>query len=205
MPTPAALLTLLALVTLILVARLIWRPEVSHEAWGRVLGFLALFILPAVLGLLAARTHLERSTSTEFCLSCHVMEPFGASLGADTGLAAAHYQNNRVAREQACYSCHTDYTMYGDLAAKWRGVRHVYVYYIGTTPEPEEIELYSPYENRECLHCHGGARSFEEVAIHGFGNMREALETNETSCLGCHGPAHVLGTVQEARGTDGQR
>ena len=28
-------------------------------------------------------------------------------------LAAAHYQNSRVPREQACYTCHTTYTMFG--------------------------------------------------------------------------------------------
>jgi hypothetical protein len=38
----------------------------------------------------------------------------------------------------------------------------VYVYYFSTPPAPGNIKLYQPFNNRECLHCHLGARSFEE-------------------------------------------
>jgi hypothetical protein len=33
-------------------------------------------------------------------------------------------------------------------------------------PKPEDIKLYQPYNNRECLHCHLGARRYEEASEH---------------------------------------
>ena len=56
--------------------------------------------------------------------------------------------------------------MFGGIKAKLGGLKHIYVYYLGTPPSPENIKLYEPYNNRECLHCHAGARSFEEGAVH---------------------------------------
>ncbi len=58
---------------------------------------------------------MEHATSTKFCLSCHVMEDFGRSLYVDdpSYIPAMHFQNNRVPRDHACYTCHTDYTMFG--------------------------------------------------------------------------------------------
>lgn len=190
MPGPGTLVVLLAVVTLILVVALAFRPDLARNGGGRIFAFLVLLMLPVFGGFLAGWRHLDHSTSTSFCLSCHIMEPYGASLESETpSLAAAHYQNNRVPRDEACYSCHTDYTMYGDLAAKWRGLQHVWVYYVGGAPEPQDIQLYVPYRNRECLHCHEGARSFEELPLHA-GDIREALATNELSCLDCHAVAH---------------
>ena len=46
------------------------------------------------------------------------------------------------------------------------GLKHVFVHYLGTPPTPEAIKLYDAFNNRECLHCHEGARSFEEGAVH---------------------------------------
>ena len=90
------------------------------------------------------------------------MEPYGRSLLVDDPayVPARHFQNNRVPRDDACFTCHTNYTLFGDYKAKLRGLRHVYVNYIGTIPK--QIKLYDPYNNRECLHCHGGARTFED-------------------------------------------
>ena len=121
------------------------------------------------------------------------MEPYGKSLKVDDSeyIPANHYQNNRVPRSTACFTCHTNYTLYGDTRAKLRGLRHVYVYYVGTVPK--KIELYEPYKNRECLHCHEGARSFEEGATHNEEPMRRALmKENKLSCVssGCHNVIH---------------
>jgi nitrate/TMAO reductase-like tetraheme cytochrome c subunit len=138
---------------------------------------------------------MESSKTTSFCLSCHVMEPWGRSLRADDSgrLAASHYQNGRVDRDHACFTCHTTYTMFGDLRAKANGLRHVYVNYLGKVPE--KISTYRPYDNRECLHCHAGARSFEEDDTHI--DIRQDLASGATSCLECHGPAHDVGTLAE--------
>ncbi len=133
---------------------------------------------------------IDRSKRIEFCLSCHIMEPYGRSLYVDdkSFLAAAHFQNHRVPPDVACYTCHTDYVLYGSFRAKLRSLRHVYAQYIGRPKQP--IRLYHPYNNRECLHCHLGARSFEEASTHAA--LRDDLISNQMSCLtsGCHSVVH---------------
>ena len=55
------------------------------------------------------------------------------------------------------------------------------------------IRLYEPYNNRECLHCHLGARSFEEGAVHTADpDLLPAVKANKISCLssGCHDVVH---------------
>jgi cytochrome c-type protein NapC len=176
------------LVAVALIALVALRPSLTAARGGRILAFLAFLVLPLLATAMGLSTHMEQSKTTEFCLSCHVMEPYGRSLRVDddTWLPAQHYQNNRVPRDMACFTCHTDYTMFGDAKAKLRGLRHVYVNYLGEIPE--KIELYEKYNNRECLHCHAGARSFEESDLHK--EMRADLGSNTTSCLECHDTVH---------------
>jgi hypothetical protein len=126
------------------------------------------------------------------------MEDYGKSLHIDDVMhvPATHYTNARVPRETACFSCHTTYTMYGDWAAKLKGLEHVYVYYLGKVPE--RIKLYQPFHNRECLHCHEGARTFEEGKTHRSepGQM-EKIKSNQLSCLTakCHDVSHDVANV----------
>jgi cytochrome c-type protein NapC len=178
----------LVLVTIALVSLVVLRPSLVAARGGKILAFLSLFLLPLLVTGLGASAQLEHSKSTQFCLSCHVMAPYGKSLLIDDPayVPARHYQNNRVPRDQACFTCHTNYTMFGDYKAKLRGLRHVYVNYLGTIPK--EIKLYDPYNNRECLHCHGGARTFEENDVHQ--PIRSDLAKNTTSCLECHDKVH---------------
>ncbi|HEX5760608.1 MAG TPA: NapC/NirT family cytochrome c [Thermoanaerobaculia bacterium] len=190
MPFFSEALAVLTLVTVALAALVALRPALTAARGGKVLAFLALLVLPLAMTALGVSAHVERSKSTEFCLSCHVMEPYGESLRVDDAsfVPASHFQNNRVPREQACFTCHTDYTMFGDAKAKLRGLRHVYVYYLAGAPE--KISLYEPYNNRECLHCHAGARKFEESELHV--EIRDELRTNRTSCLECHDVVHEV-------------
>jgi cytochrome c-type protein NapC len=180
--------TAIVLVTIALIALVVLRPSLTAARGGRVLAFLCLFILPLLATTLGVAAQVEHSKSTEFCLSCHVMEPYGRSLHVDDAsyVPAQHFQNNRVPRDEACFTCHTNYTLFGDFKAKARGLRHVYVNYIGTIPK--QIKLYDPYNNRECLHCHAGARSFEESDMHK--EIRADLGANKTSCLECHDTIH---------------
>lgn len=189
MPIPFAPALAATLVVAIgLVALVSARPSLIRAAGGRMIAAFAMFLLPGlVLGLGTVR-HLDESKSTTFCLSCHVMEPYGRSLLIEdpSHLPAAHFQNKRIPRDHACFTCHTHYTMFGDLRAKLGGLRHMWVYYTGSTPE--RIELYRPFENRECLHCHDGARSFEEGESHV--DIRDELASNDMSCLDCHDSIH---------------
>jgi nitrate/TMAO reductase-like tetraheme cytochrome c subunit len=176
------------LVTLALIALVVLRPSLSEARGGRILAFLALCVLPLLMSAFGVSAQVEHSKSTSFCLSCHVMEPYGRSLYVDDSsyVPAQHFQNNRVPRDKACFTCHTDYTLFGDFKAKMRGLRHVYVNYIGTIPK--QIKLYEPYNNRECLHCHAGARTFEASDLHK--DIRPELANNATSCLECHDTIH---------------
>jgi cytochrome c-type protein NapC len=206
MISPSVLTICLFLISLVLVALLIARPSLVRTRDGKIVAFVALFLFPVLCSAVGFSTHMERTKETSFCLSCHIMEPFGKSLTIDDThyLAAAHFQNHRVPADEACYTCHTDYVLYGGIRAKWRGLRHVYVQYLGKTPQPADIHLYTPYNNRECLHCHMGSRSFEQSSIHSA--MRDQIVSNEFSCLtgGCHDTVHNvadLGKVKFWNGT----
>jgi len=177
----------------VLIATLALRPSLTLGRPGKALAFLAFFLLPGTLVTLGVATHLDHATRTEFCLSCHVMEDYGRSLQVDDGdyLAAVHYQNALVDRDHACYTCHKDYTMFGDMNAKLRGLKHLYVNYLGTVPE--ELALYGEYQNRECLHCHRGARSYFEA--HDEGELAENA-SGEVSCLECHDFIHETDNLE---------
>jgi len=191
MPLQSAGIFILIGVTVLLIVALILRPGLSDAVSGKILSFVALFILPVTLALAGFDQHMEQSKSTQFCLSCHVMAKHGRSLEVDDQdyIVAAHFQNRRIPREEACYTCHTHYAMFGGVQAKLNGLRHLWVNYVSPVEEGD-IELYEPYQNRECLHCHDGARSFEESEPHDI--MLEALKANETSCLDCHNSVHDL-------------
>src|SRR5580692_5774534 len=161
------------------------RPEFTAARGGKIFAFVALCILPVLSVWAGFNAQMERSTSTQFCLSCHVMADFGRSLYVDdkSYLPAAHFQNNFVPRDHACFTCHTDYTMFGDYKAKWRGVHHVWVQYFENVPKPEDIKLYTPFNNRECLHCHAGARSYEEASSHHkTPDLLALAASNQLSC-----------------------
>lgn len=197
--SPDTLIAALFVVTAILLLLCVFRPSLTATREGKILAFVALCILPLACSAVGFDNEFERSKQTKFCLSCHIMEPWGKSLWYDdlSHIPAAHFQNHRVPPDEACFTCHTDYAMYGDLRAKWRGLHHVYVQYLGTPMNP--IHLYVPYNNRECLHCHLGARSFESSELHAA--IREQLISNQTSCLtsGCHDTVHDVANLGSAK------
>ena len=184
------LLSLLGLATVALIAAFVRRPEWTDAVGGRILAFVALFALPGLLFLGGAGRHYEQAKTTDFCLSCHVIEPYGESLLIDHPrfLPAAHFQNKLIPINKACYTCHTSYTMFGDVDDKIRGVRHVWHSVLGTWSDP--VKLYQPYENRSCLECHEGARSFEEFSAHK--RFRPELISETKSCLMCHTLIHEV-------------
>jgi nitrate/TMAO reductase-like tetraheme cytochrome c subunit len=170
-------------------------PRLAGSTAGRLALLLGVLFLPLV-AIATGATHAYReSSSTTFCLSCHEMTDHGRSLFVDdrTVLPAVHYQKRLVDRDHACFECHTNYGMFGDVAAKLDGLRHVWVHY--TSGPPETFELYQPYPNENCLHCHDDARSFLEAPAHA-GQM-EAVQAGDTSCLQCHASGHGLDRVEE--------
>ena len=168
-----------------------------------MLAFVALLVLPAIAVWAGFEEQMDRAQTTDFCLSCHVMADYGKSLYVDDAgyVPAAHFQNNRVARDRACYTCHANYSMFGTVAAKIHGVRHLIVQYFGTVPKPEDIKLYAPFNNRECLHCHLGARKFEAQRAHNrTPDELVRMKSNELSCTSskCHDIVHDVTTLKDA-------
>jgi len=190
--TPLAILALFLVVTIIMIGLIVAVPGITHMRSGKILAFLALFLLPAIGGWAGLNQHMERSKTTQFCLSCHSLQ-----VDDKNWIPAAHFQNNRVPRDHACFTCHTNYTLYGDYKAKMRGFHHVWAQYVTGPKLP--IHLYEPYNNRECLHCHGEARAFLDNPIHSA--QIDDLRNNTTSCLtsGCHDTVHNVNHLNEVK------
>src|SRR5262252_6904420 len=125
MPAPLVIAFIVLVMVLVLLVGL--RPQLTRSREGKILAFVALFILPAVAVWGGFSKQMDQAQSTEFCLSCHVMSDYGRSLYVDdpSYLPARHFQNNRVPRDRACYICHTNYTMFGGVKAKIHGLRHL--------------------------------------------------------------------------------
>jgi cytochrome c-type protein NapC len=201
MVTPIVLLIGLLGITIFLLVMLIAKPEWTRAPGGKIAAFVAIVLAPALAVFAGGVDHLERSKRTEFCLSCHVMQQYGKSLHVDDSefIPAVHYQNNYVPRDEACYTCHTDYVLYGTLRSKVRGMRHLAVQYFGSIPDT--VRLYKPYRNRECLHCHGGARKFLKAGAHrGEEGFFAAVTSEKRSCMeaGCHDVAHNVHELTDA-------
>jgi cytochrome c-type protein NapC len=201
LPGPETLLFAALFLAVALIAIIVLRPSLTATRGGKISAFIAFFLLPVLTMFAAGSEHIERSKQTTFCVSCHVMEPYGKSLSVDDPqyVPAAHFQNHRIPVDEACYTCHTDYALYGGVRAKLRGLRHIYIQYLGHPPAPDQIRLYTPYNNRECLHCHLGARSFMSNAVHMA--ILDSLKTNEMSCItsGCHDTIHNVGALDKVK------
>ena len=175
------------------------RPSLTSAAGWKIVAFIGLCVLPALCIVGGMNTHVQRSEQTQFCISCHVMIPYGQSLYADdpSHIPAQHFQNHRVPPDMACYSCHADYSIYGPLKDKMQGLKRIYMQYVSTPPSP--ITIPGGFKNAQCLHCHLGARNFEENPVHAA--MIDSLKSNQTSCLasGCHDTAHDVANLNHQK------
>jgi cytochrome c-type protein NapC len=169
------------------------RPLAASTA-GRVALLVGLGALPLLVSVGGLAQGVAESSRTRFCLSCHEMQNHGKSMFVDSrhALAAVHYQNRLIDRDTICFSCHTDYGLFGDAHAKLNGLRHVLAHYV--TGVPEKLALYKPYANANCLHCHDDARRFQEAPPHK--PIVDALYAGRTSCLDCHRIVHDLDAVR---------
>ena len=167
--------------------------QLTVNRLGRLVLLAGLALLPLTVTGAGVAVGMHQSSRTEFCMSCHEMERFGQSLFVDNpgSLAAMHYQKRLIDRDSTCFSCHTDYALFGNEKAKLNGLRHVWVHSFGTVPA--EPKLYQPYPNYNCLHCHDDSRAYLEKAPHQA--QRAQLQSGEVSCLTCHRVAHDLDGV----------
>jgi hypothetical protein len=182
-----------AAIVMLLALQLFLRQRLAHPV-HRLLLLISLFFLPGTVLTAATFSMLVESKEVSACGSCHVMDPFVHDIQdrqSDT-LAARHYRNKWIAREQ-CYSCHTSYGFQGTLRAKLGGLRHWLLYTTGSWTEP--IRHHGTYRNSNCLVCHGDTPKYSEVEVHTLGAAE--IASDEASCITCHGPPHP---EPEARG-----
>ena len=177
------------------------RPSLTQATSWKILAFIGLCALPALCLVGGMNTHVQRSEQTQFCISCHVMIPYGQSLYVDDAshIPAQHFQNHRVPADTACHACHADYTIYGPLKDKLQGLKRIYAQYVSTPPDPAAIRIAGGFKNAQCLQCHLGARSFEENPVHGA--MMDSLKSEQASCLtsGCHDTAHDISNLNHLK------
>jgi nitrate/TMAO reductase-like tetraheme cytochrome c subunit len=166
------------------------RPMEPSDRWMLLIGFL---VLAPLAYLLNAGLAISGAKSVAFCDSCHVMNAYVADLQNPDSehLAAQHYQFRWIADHQ-CYTCHSDYGLFGDMQAKMAGLRHVWFYNLGGYEVP--LKIRGTYNNQRCLFCHGPTKNFQEESQHQK-NMA-AINTSEKSCIG--GACHVSPHPKEA-------
>lgn len=165
----------------------------EHIGQNFVLSAFFMAILPGFMVSGSVQELTNSMKDKDFCGQCHIMDYYVKSLHTDDDevLAAVHYQNNYVPKDQACYTCHTSYSAFGGVKAKMNGLMHVAVNYFGT--HPDTIKLYRPYNNNDCLHCHRGSKRFENESDHtDEDDFLIRVESGELSCLECHDVAHYV-------------
>jgi cytochrome c-type protein NapC len=199
---PVSVIVLFCVAAAVIALFVGFRVELTRSREGKILAFVALFALPVMAAWTGFSEHMDRATSTGFCLSCHVMGGFGRTLYIDdpSYVPARHFQNNRIPRDHACYTCHTEYSMFGGVKAKARGLQHLWVQYVRGAPKPEAIKLYDPFPNSECLHCHLGARRFEEGSAHNkIPDLLSRVKSGKLSCVssGCHEFVHDVASLKD--------
>lgn len=150
--------------------------------------FFGVAILPLAIVFFAYYYGLETSKSVQACGSCHTMIPYVRDLRDPKSetLAAVHYKN-RYIQQNHCYTCHTDYGMFGTVKAKWEGLGHTVRYATDAYSLP--LQIAHPYPNWRCLNCHGASQKFLAPEKHPKEDMAD-LVSGKTSCLDCHGPPH---------------
>jgi nitrate/TMAO reductase-like tetraheme cytochrome c subunit len=164
-----------------------WRRHRLDEASSKWMLFTGICLLPTPVMFLSTAVGLEQSKNVEFCMSCHVMDPFVKDLKdpKSKNLAALHYQNRYIQREH-CYRCHTDYGVLGTMEAKMAGLGHVWKAATGSYTLP--IHMRKPYNYLICLDCHAGSAKFDKEAAHD-GVVAETA-SGKSNCLDCHDAPH---------------
>jgi nitrate/TMAO reductase-like tetraheme cytochrome c subunit len=190
-----SILAILGLTNIIMAFAVISQWDKLGKGAAKVMMFICLMLFPALWGTAVITHNLNTAKSVSFCESCHIMQPYVESLQVDDDepLSAVHYQNNWIPQEEACYACHTTYTLFGGLKSKIAGLRHMYVYYIKGAPE--KLKMYEQYQNSACLRCHGMSKKFKKTKKHHkTKKMMSQIMEGQKSCLArsCHELGHLI-------------
>ena len=168
-------------------ALLLWRIVRGYVAPGFAT---AGVLLPIAAYGFASLYMLEGSKQVTFCGSCHVMTPLLKSVESNDGsLASVHYARGLVPHEDACFTCHSGYGIWGGVDAKMAGVMHMVRTVTGWYTLP--ITHNGPFDIDSCLGCHAFAPSFRAVEAHQDPDLQKQLLSRQMGCTGiCHPAAH---------------
>ena len=184
-----------AAAVLILAWFLVRRPALTRATKLALL--LGIGVFPIGAALVGNVSGYQRTTTRSFCSSCHTMEPWvsDAANPKSMSLAALHSRNREFGAE-SCYRCHENYEMFGTIATKATGMRHVWMYYTEYKDIPNDvalrrIKLYEPFPNSTCLQCHS-TETPRWLAVPEHEASKDLTRTGKLGCAtgGCHGPAH---------------
>lgn len=169
-----------------------------------IVGVLAIGVLLGWLSLGGTHVILEKTSSTEFCLSCHTMQaPFQEYQGS------VHFSNAKGIRAE-CADCHIPTDTMDYLVTKIRASKDIYHEFITkkiSTPEKYEAHRAEMAEtvwaqlkandSATCRSCHSedAMEIYDQTAqaqkMHQYG-----IDNNQT-CIDCHkGVAHMLPEVK---------
>lgn len=159
-----------------------------------LLSLLAVGIVIGAGGMLASNVVNERTSTDEFCTSCHTME----SLAADPHFRASAHVSNPVGVTADCGDCHIPSTNWfvETYTHAAQGLKDVYSTWTHDFDEPGVWEAYRVElahavreEMREqdsvtCRSCHDAAEitpaSREGQAAHAL------LQSQQVTCIDCH-------------------
>jgi cytochrome c nitrite reductase small subunit len=180
-------LALLNLIVLIVAWRRLKQAQTTRGVVGTL--FFGLAVLPLIVIFFGYTQGMSGMETVQACGGCHPMTGHILDLQnpASESLAAVRFKN-RYIRENQCYTCHSDYGMFGTISAKMDGVGHVLHYLRGSYPVP--IKIRQPYANTRCFNCHAGSQKFTKSPGHPA-EIQPQLLSGETPCLTCHAPAHT--------------
>jgi cytochrome c-type protein NapC len=204
---PLAWITIIAAAAaaVLIIYYLVRRPPMTTVTKLVLLAGIGLFpIAAASTGNIAG---FEQTTTRNFCGGCHTMDPWvkDAIDPKSTSLAAMHARNELFG-DRNCYTCHADYGMYGTVATKMAGMKHVWMYYgegfadMSIEEAMPKVHIAKPFPNSTCTHCHSTRlEGWNDVPDHQ--GLVPLIDKGEVSCAsaGCHGPAHPFSkAAQEA-------
>ncbi|PWI32264.1 butanol dehydrogenase [Vibrio albus] len=169
--------------------------QASRFVWGIIL------ISGIVFGILllgSFHSVLEKTSTLEFCVSCHEME----QTVYQEYLESIHYKNPSGVRA-TCSDCHVPKEFFAKVWRKVKASKELYHTLIGTIDTPEKFEEHRlemaervwgemiENDSRECRNCHDyHAMDFPNQRQRSREQMEEAMLENKT-CIECHkGIAH---------------
>jgi cytochrome c-type protein NapC len=192
-----------ALSALLMIWYLVRRPTLTNAT--KLVLLLGVGVLPLTTAATGNVVGYEATKSRQFCGSCHVMTPYqqDSESPLSTTLAARHARNAMFGDDN-CYACHAEYGMFGTIATKIGGMRHVYEYIfhyhsMSLEEAKEKIHILVPFQNATCMHCHS-TEGPDWNAVKDHASALDRIRGGAVSCAseGCHGPAHPFSKPPKA-------